>query len=146
MGQLADAAVCLRDPERAARVYERLSPYGHLFDLLGGDGFPTGPVALWLAELATTMGQYAAAEKWLDAADALNHRLGATLFAQYAALARAKLLLARDPTDLVAAGKLLRSVVAFAERKRLAWLSICAGHVEQAFFSSGRSRAERRSA
>jgi DNA-binding winged helix-turn-helix (wHTH) protein/tetratricopeptide (TPR) repeat protein len=122
MTQLASAAVFLQDAQRSALIYERLLPYGHVFDIVGGQGSPGGPIAFWLAELALAMGDYKAAERWYEAADALNERLGAVLFKQFTALGRARLLLLSRPHDTPRTLDLLNAVIAFAERTGADWL------------------------
>jgi eukaryotic-like serine/threonine-protein kinase len=139
MVQLAGAAIFLEDPQRAARVYARLLPYGQVFDFFGSEACPAGPIAFWLGELAVTAGDYTAAEQWFDAADELNRRLEATLFMQYTAIGRAKLLLLHRPQESARAHGLLRGVVAFARRTGADWLRLTAETIAQEL---GRTRPE----
>jgi DNA-binding winged helix-turn-helix (wHTH) protein/tetratricopeptide (TPR) repeat protein len=125
MAMLADAAVRLDDDTRAVRVYDRLQPYGHIFDFFAAEALPAGPVAHWLGDLATTFGDYQTAACWLDAARMQNEQRGAALFLQYGALAQARLLL-RQGIDECRARALLDGVLDFAARHGTRWLTVCA--------------------
>jgi DNA-binding winged helix-turn-helix (wHTH) protein/tetratricopeptide (TPR) repeat protein len=140
MVQLACTAAYLGDPRRAALVYERLLPYGRIFDFFAGEGSPAGPVAYWLGELACTMGNYPAADAWYDVADELNRPLGAVLFMQYTALGRARVLFSSRPHELSRARSLLRGVVAFADRTGAAWLRTLAEEIERDFGATRHAR------
>lgn len=142
MELLADAACHLDDSERARQVYDRLVPHAHLFAFFAGAGCPAGPVAHWLGELATTMGEYDLAGAWLAKADALNRRLGARLFAQYGALAKVRLW-SRSRCGDARIGPTIESVYAFCDAKGTKWLRTCATELASGLDSAAASGGKR---
>jgi tetratricopeptide (TPR) repeat protein len=126
MAMLAEAAVALDDRERAALVYTRLSPHSHVFNFFMGEVGPHGPVAYWLAGLATTLGDLALARNWLDVARELNQRLGATMLMHFALLVEARVLFLSTPSAAAEALALIREAKLFAEQRGLVWLAKCA--------------------
>jgi DNA-binding winged helix-turn-helix (wHTH) protein/tetratricopeptide (TPR) repeat protein len=129
MNLLADTAIHLGDARYAALVYERLVPHGDLFDFCLGDGCPSGPVAYWLAELATTMGRFDEARRWLSEARSLCARLEASLFHHSCALVEARLWLVSEPTRRARVRPLLDGILAFAEARGAGWLRARATHL-----------------
>jgi DNA-binding winged helix-turn-helix (wHTH) protein len=118
MAFLAEAAVYLDDPVRGAMVYAKLQPFADRWMFYAGEAISAGPVAHWLAELATTSRNAAAAAHWLGCARALCERMQSALFMQYNAYAEARLL------RLCGGGKheprireLLASIVRFADER-----------------------------
>jgi hypothetical protein len=140
MGLLAETAVWLDDARRAQLVYEQLVPFGDRWPFFAGEAVPGGPTAHWLAELATTFGDFQLARHWLACARTLCEKLRAPLFMQYNALAEARLLLWHPAGDHARAWRLLRDVVVFAERRGLAWLRACALSLQQDFALASRPR------
>jgi DNA-binding winged helix-turn-helix (wHTH) protein/tetratricopeptide (TPR) repeat protein len=123
MGYLADAAVHLSDPARAALVYDKLAPHGQRWVFYGGEAVPAGPAAHWLGQLATTRGDGATAADWLACARALCVRMRAPLFLQFNAIAEARRIMLCGPAhDVPRAERLLAEVLAFADAHRLAAL------------------------
>jgi hypothetical protein len=128
---MADAACRLGDKRRAQLVYDALVPYADEFAFFGGEVSPGMPMAHWLAELASTVGDYAQARLWLDQASAICAALAADMMQQYVMLAHARLLFLSTPTATHAAPRaLVRSVVAFCEPRALRWLHGCATILE----------------
>jgi RecA/RadA recombinase len=125
MALLADAVVQLGERERAAAVYQRLEPYGHVFDLVAAEAGPLGPIAHWLGELSTTLGDHARAQHWLEVSRRLNLRLGATFFLHFGKLAEARAL-ASQGAARARIEQLVADVLAFADESGVRWLRLCA--------------------
>jgi DNA-binding winged helix-turn-helix (wHTH) protein len=122
MSLLADAAFQLDDRVRARQVYRHLSPYGQVFAFYVDEAVPAGPVAHWLAALATVMRDFAAARHWLEVTRAINGRLGATMFAHAALLMEARLLFVSDARQSSRALTLVAKVLDYASSRGLSWL------------------------
>jgi DNA-binding winged helix-turn-helix (wHTH) protein/tetratricopeptide (TPR) repeat protein len=139
---LADAAVRLRDRARARVVYDRLLPHARVFDFYSAEGVPGGPVAFWLAQLAMTLGDPAAAQQWLERSHYLCARLGATLFDMQNRLGWARLWLEFQPREAPRAREMLSEVRAFASRQSIGLLDIAARQVESDFALAAGSRPD----
>jgi hypothetical protein len=131
MSFMADAACRLADRPRAQRVYDALLPYASEFTLFGGEVCPGMPLSYWLAELATTLGDYARAEHWLERSDASCKALRADMLLAYSHMARARLLFLSTPAAAhEQARAILRGIVGFCEARQLRWLSQLAQGLE----------------
>jgi DNA-binding winged helix-turn-helix (wHTH) protein len=131
MSFMADAANHLGDEQRSQRVYDALLPYADEFTFFGGEVCPGMPIAYWLAELSTTLGDYPRAYAWLERARAVCSALSADMLLQYMVMSRARIaFLATAASAHEAPRALVRSVVSYAESRDLHWLRRCALRVE----------------
>jgi hypothetical protein len=131
MTLFADVCTALEDAERAAVLYEQLSPYGERL----ASAHPiasTGSVARSLGTLATTMGRFEDAEAHLEAALAANRRWSARPWVAHTLHDLVALLVARDgPGDVVRAHDALQRSGALAhelgqvalQHKLAAWVA-----------------------
>lgn len=128
---LAEAAVCLGDVERARLIYTKLLPYADVFFFFGVETTPGAAVALWLSDLAIVFGDFEQAEAFLDRAETMHAALGFTLMDQYAAMVRARLLLAMQAPE---APRLIRRLTKglreFAVERGLGLLTLRADEIE----------------
>lgn len=93
--RIADACAHLGDAERAAILYEKLLPFAGLAVIAGRAASVSGPVALYLGQLALTMGRAADAVEHLEQALGMATRMGDRPFAAEAMLSLAAALLDR---------------------------------------------------
>jgi eukaryotic-like serine/threonine-protein kinase len=104
---LAEACVLVRDEQRAAELYELLSPYGER-NAVALSTMPFGPVALRLGMLAALLGRWSEAARQFEVAMDRCGRLGAPAFTARVLYEQARMLLARGAgTDPARAGELL---------------------------------------
>jgi tetratricopeptide (TPR) repeat protein len=112
------ALVCanLDDTERAAPLYERLTPY---FSLLPTPGLAiVEPVVHYLGLLATTLNRYDEADAHFDEAARIEERMGAPCFLARTRLAWAKMLTRRaGPGDTDRARELTSAALGGAEEQ-----------------------------
>jgi tetratricopeptide (TPR) repeat protein len=95
----ADVCTYLGDVDRAAILYSLLTPYEDR-NAFGHPEFSTGSVARSLANLATTMGRFAEAERHFTTALEHNTRMGARPWVAHTHHDRAMMLLRRgNPAD-----------------------------------------------
>ena len=90
---LSQAAVLLEDRDRASELYELLTPYRSRAILVGRAAVCLGPAELYLGMLAGTMGELDAAIAHLDAATQWSKSARAELWAAWAGVQRARVLL-----------------------------------------------------
>ena len=90
---LSQAAMSLEDRERASELYELLAPYRSRVMLVGRAAVCLGPAELYLGMLAGTIGELEAAIAHLDAATQWSKSAGAELWAAWAQVQRARVLL-----------------------------------------------------
>lgn len=116
MCSLAELAAAAEHRPAARRLRELLAPYA---DQLSADAAVcTGPVAYYLGLLAAALEDWDAATGYFEQAGALSDHIGAIRWANRVALARARLLLARDrPGDRETAVELLQATAAAARRE-----------------------------
>lgn len=86
---LADASIALGRGDLAAVAYEHLAPWAGLAVVLGSGAACVGAADYWLGRLSAAAGNPLLAERQLEAAEAMNARMGAAL-----ALARTEAALA----------------------------------------------------
>jgi tetratricopeptide (TPR) repeat protein len=92
---LAELCVEFGDRERAATLYELLSPYSELNVVLGQLAF-LGPASRYLGILATMLGRFEEAERHLLSALRLSSRTAARPWIAYTRYDYGQMLLARD--------------------------------------------------
>jgi tetratricopeptide (TPR) repeat protein len=107
MSILAEVTEALGDGTRASTLYDLLLPFASRNGATA-DYISTGSVARYLGILATAVGRWEEAERWIDVGLEANRRMGALPFIAHSLHDRARLLLARaDPGDAEAAGRAL---------------------------------------
>jgi len=107
MSILAEVTEALGDGTRASTLYDLLLPFAGRNGATA-DYISTGSVARYLGILATAVGRWEEAERWIDVGLEANRRMGALPFIAHSLHDRARLLLARaDPGDAEAAGRAL---------------------------------------
>jgi eukaryotic-like serine/threonine-protein kinase len=112
---LAEAAVALEDRDRAAVLYELLTPYEGLVGLAASE-VSVGPVARPLGILAGLLGERDAAARHLTTAIDRSQRMGARPWVAHAEHAYAALLAQSDePAEREQAFELLTSAAAICE-------------------------------
>jgi len=120
---LADVCADAGAIEAAGELHTVLSPFSGKVAVLGHGIAATGAVDGPLGRLETMQGAWAAAERHLAAATALNRRIGAAPALARAQLGHAELLLHRGgPGDRAAAVALLDEAAAAADRLGMAGL------------------------
>jgi len=92
---MAELCARLGDLSRATVLYGLLAPYRDLHVVAGGGWEYSGSVQYYLGLLATTSGESAAAEAHLGQAIAEHERVAAPVFAAYARIELARVLIAR---------------------------------------------------
>ena len=92
---MAEVCARLNDLSRAPVLYGLLAPYADLHVVSGGGWEYSGSVQYYLGLLAATSGESAAAEAHLGQAIAEHERVGAPVFAAYARIELARVLIAR---------------------------------------------------
>jgi ATP/maltotriose-dependent transcriptional regulator MalT len=111
MACLASAAARQQDKPQAARLADVLEPYAATGIVWAGAAAFFGSAAHWLGMLATTLGRYQLARRYLATALAFHKRLDAAPWVARTHVERARLLLATGGQDralelLAAAGKI----------------------------------------
>jgi hypothetical protein len=99
---LAEACVVLRDKERAAQIYDLLSPYADR-NAIAISSMPYGPVALRLGMIAALLELWDESEKHFELAMERCERLGARAIAARVLYEHASMLLARGAEEDFAA-------------------------------------------
>lgn len=95
---VADAAVRLKDTERAATLYALIEPYADR-NGFGHPQFCTGSLARSLGLLAGVLGRVEDAERHFEEAIVVNERMGARPWTAHSRYELARLLLERDGPD-----------------------------------------------
>ncbi|MGH2546166.1 MAG: ATP-binding protein, partial [Actinomycetota bacterium] len=107
MSILAEVTVALGDTARASTLLELLVPYATRNGATA-DYIATGSVARYLGILATAVGRWEEAVRWIDVGLEANRRMGALPFVAHTLHDRARLLLARaEPGDAEVAARAL---------------------------------------
>ncbi len=113
---LSQAAAVLEDRKRASELYELLAPYRSRAIVVGRAAVCLGPAELYLGMLAGTIGELGAATAHLDAATAWSEAAGAELWAAWAGVQRARVLLgdgrraeSSPPTEALVAARAAQS-------------------------------------
>lgn len=120
---LGEAAVELRDRERAALAYAWLEPYADRVIFSGWSACCSGTAALTLGRLAWVLGELEKAAAFFERARVLHEKLGATLFNAATDLCQARLLFAsKHAADRRQAQSLLARGLKFAQTRKIRWL------------------------
>lgn len=115
MCPLAEVAAAAGRVGEARALLDLLAPYAE--QLAADPAVCLGSVAHYCGRLATVLGDWAAAERYLEQAARTHERLGANRWTDRTRLAHAELLLARaGPGDRDAADRLVRITAASARR------------------------------
>jgi hypothetical protein len=107
MTEYANAAITCADPRYAEPLFDLLEPW---FEQISSAGGVTaeGPVSNVLGGLATVLGRYEDADRYLEHAAAFNRRVGAAFFGAETDLLRGQMLATRRaPGDVESARELL---------------------------------------
>ena len=94
MTEYADAAIACRDPRFAAALYDVLAPWADHFSSAGGLT-AEGPVCLCLGGLATVLGRYDDADRFLAQSEEICERNEMRFYAALTSLRRGQMLMAR---------------------------------------------------
>lgn len=141
LARLAELTALLADERCAALLYDLLRPYPERNAHRHTYWIYHGSVSHYLGLLATTLGNFAAAERHLQDALAMHERMGARLFVTQTQLAYARLLAqpgtAPDPTHAL---DLARQALATAEKLGLTRLDREARQLLAALPSAARNQ------
>jgi tetratricopeptide (TPR) repeat protein len=120
---LAEACVAIRDQQRAAQLYDLLSPYAER-NAISLSTLPFGPTALRLGMLATMLERWEEAERHFEAALERCSRLGARAVTARVLYERSRMLLARGAGgDHASAVELLAQAEAICRERDLPGIS-----------------------
>jgi DNA-binding SARP family transcriptional activator len=120
---LAEACVLIRDQQRAARLYELLSPFAER-NVVPLSTMPFGPVALRLGMLAAMLGRWQEAERHFEVAMERCGRLGARAVTARVLYERSRMLLAQGAGgDHATAAELLAQAEAICRELDLPGIS-----------------------
>lgn len=120
---LAEMGCLLGDRRGAAVLHRALAPYADRMAIGGLGGVCLGPVARWLARLATVLGRYDEAEEHLDRAECMASDFGARPVLARLPIDRAELLEARGrPGDAEEAARMRGAGTEAAEALGIALL------------------------
>jgi tetratricopeptide (TPR) repeat protein len=113
---LADVCAFLRNPRRAALLYDMLLPYAHRVAIIGPGAACYGAVDRSLGLLAATQSRWEEASRHFEAAITMNARIGARLYVAWTQHDYAQMLLIRNqPGDPEQASQLLQKALATAQ-------------------------------
>jgi tetratricopeptide (TPR) repeat protein len=117
---LAEVCAYLRDPARAALLYDLLRPYADLTVVLGNATVCLGATARFLGQLAATMEQWDVAEEHFSAALDMNARMNAVTWTAHTLHQHALMLLQRGRhEDSERALRMLDEAVALARPRAM---------------------------
>jgi DNA-binding SARP family transcriptional activator/tetratricopeptide (TPR) repeat protein len=127
---LAEVCGALGDAARAAVLHRMLEPYAGRNVVVGRAATCNGAAARLLGILAATMGDWDAAERRFDEADALHAAMGARPWIAHTQLARGAMLLARgDAADHPRVRALLGDAIVLADALGMVSVAARARHL-----------------